>query len=275
MSFQVYTPAYPLHRFVRYFYSPTGKLPYREDKVMPSPQTDLKINFGDGFVAKRAEGAGTFAIDHKGWFMGIWDQYHTVVWPNDPDFIGVTFWPGGAHALMGIDINAVHNQFVPLDAIWGSFTDELRERLYEAPGYQARFALLERLLTARIDRTTKFEKIAPALSALRSGHAVAERSFTQKHLISLFNCVAGVPPKRLARLYRIQEVIDAIDQAHPIRWTAVAQDFLFADQAHFNKEFKFFTGHTPRDYLNRRKRVITETPEHAVHTRLLPTASDG
>jgi AraC-like DNA-binding protein len=270
MSFQGYTPAYPLNRFVRYFYSPTGRMPYREEKVLPSPQTDLKINFGGRFVARRADGEASL-VDPRGWFMGVWDQYHTVVWPDDPDFIGVAFWPGGAHALMGIDMDAVHNQFVPLEAIWGGFADELRERLYEAGGAQARFALLERLLTARIDRTAKFEKIAPALKALQSGQAV-ERGFSHKHLISLFNSVVGVPPKRLARLHRIQEVIDAVEQARPISWTAVAQDFLFADQAHFNKEFKFFTGHTPGDYLNRRRRVVMEAPEHAVHTRLLPTA---
>jgi hypothetical protein len=277
MSFRVHTPAYPLNRFVRYFYSPTGKMPYREEKVLPSPQTDLKINFGGSFTAKRPGDAEAFTVDPRGWFMGVWDQYHTVVWPDDPDFIGVSFWPGGAHALLGIDINALHNQLVPLDDLWGSFTGELRERLFEAGGPQARFALLERLLTARIDHATKFEKIAPTLQALRSadiltgrGQAVPLPDFTPKHLISLFNSVVGVPPKRLARLHRIQEIIDAIDRPHPLRWTAVAQDFLFSDQAHFNKEFKFFTGHTPGDYLNRRKRVFDEAPEHAIYTRLLP-----
>lgn len=277
MSFQVHTPAYPLNRFVRYFYSPTGKMPYREEKVLPSPMTDLKINFGGSFTAKRPDSNEAFDIDRKGWFMGVWDQYHTVVWPDDPDFIGVTFWPGGAHALLGIDINALHNQLVALDDLWGSFTAELRERLYEAGTPHARFVLLERLLTARIVPTTKFEKIAPTLHALRSADALTERGrapslpdFTPKHLISLFNSVVGVSPKRLARLYRIQEVIDAIDRPRPMTWTAVAQDFLFSDQAHFNKEFKFFTGHTPGDYLSRRQRVVNEAPEHAVYTRLLP-----
>lgn len=279
MSFQAHTPGYPLNRYVRYFYAPTGRLPYREDKVLPSPQTDLKINFGGGFLAKRPGDTEFFAVDPKGWFMGIWDQYHSVVWPDDPDFIGISFWPGGAHSLLGIDVNAVHNQLVPLDDIWGRFAGDLRERLYEAGGVQARFALLERLLTARLDHAAKFEKIAPALQSLRAGNGLSEPGiisplpeFTPKHMISLFNCVVGVSPKRLARLYRIQEVIDRIDGVRPLRLTAFAQDFLFSDQAHFNKEFKFFTGHTPGDYLSRRRRVFSESPEHAVHTRLLPVA---
>lgn len=277
MSFQVYTPASPLNRFVRYFYSPTGKLPYREEKVLPSPQTDLKINFAGSFTAKRPGDSKAFTVDPKGWFMGVWDQYHSVVWPEDADFIGVSFWPGGAYGLLGIDINAAHNQLIPLDALWGHFTEELRERLHEAGDPQARFILLDRLLTARIIHAAKFEKIAPALQALRfsdalagCGRVVPLPDFTPKHLISLFNSVVGVSPKRLARLYRIQEVIDAVDHARPMSWTAVAQDFLFSDQAHFNKEFKFFTGHTPGDYLNRRKRVVSEAPEHAAYTRLLP-----
>lgn len=277
MSFQAYTPGYPLNRYVRYFYAPTGTMPYREEKVLPSPQTDLKINFGGGFLAKRPGDAEFFAVDPRGWFMGVWDQYHTVVWPDDPDFIGVSFWPGGAHSLLGIDVNAVHNQLVPLDDVWRRFAGELRERLYGAGGVQARFVLLERLLMARLDRAAKFEKIAPALEAFRADNGLGEHGdlfplpdFTPKHMISLFNCVVGVPPKRLARLYRIQQVIDAVDGKRPSSWTSVAQDFLFSDQAHFNKEFKFFTGHTPGDYLARRRRVFSEAPEHAVHTRLLP-----
>lgn len=277
MSFRVYTPTYPLNRFVRYFYCPTGKMPYREEIVLPSPGTDLKINFGGTFIAKGAEDAQAFTVSPKGWFMGVWDQYHSVVWPDHADFIGVSFWPGGAHALLGVDINAVRNSLVNLEDLWGGFTEELRERLYMAGEQQARFNLLERLLTARINHTTKFEKIARTLEALRlKGDNLSEYpdtvpmpDFTSKHLISLFNCVVGASPKRLARLYRIQHVINAIDQARPVTWTTIAQDFLFSDQAHFNKEFKFFTGTTPSDYLTRRKRVFDVSPEHAAHTRLL------
>ena len=277
MSFLVHTPAYPLNRYVRFFYSPAGPMPYREEKVLPSPQTDLKINFGGSFWAKRPGDDAAFEVDCKGWFMGVWDQYHTVTWPDDADFIGVSFWPGGAHGLLGIDINVMHNQLVSLQDLWGAFAGELRERLYEAGGYEARFMLLDRILTTRIAHATKYEKIAPVLKALRYGDTDGDRSnvgrmadFTPKHLISLFNSVVGVPPKRLARLYRIQEIIDVVDGKRPLNWTSVAQDFLFSDQAHFNKEFKYFTGHTPGDYLARRKRVVLDAPDHAIYTRLLP-----
>jgi len=279
MSFKVYVPAYPLNRFVRLLYGPAGELPYREEKVLPSPQTDLKINFGGSFRTRRPGDSDACEVDGKGWFMGVWDQYHHVVWPKDANFVGVSFWPGGAHALLGIDINAIHNRMVPLEDLWGAFAGELRERLYEASGPDARFALLERLLTARIAHDAKYEKIAPALNALRYADAIDGRSrigpvpdFTPKHVISLFNTVVGVSPKRLARLCRIQEVIDMVDGKRPLNWTSVAHDFLFSDQAHFNKEFKFFTGHTPGDYLARRKNVAIDSPNHAIHTRLLPMA---
>ncbi len=278
MSFDVYTPASPLNRFVRYLYSPKGPMPYSEEKVLPSPQTDMKINFGGRFRAKHPGASTSFAIDPNGWCMGVWDQYHTVIWPQDPDFIGVSFRPGGAYALLGVDVSVLHNQLIPMESLWGASFGQLRERLYASPTPQARFVLLEQLLTARLHHHAHMEKIAPALFALQAGHGLIEigglqqsANVTQKHLITMFNRVAGASPKRMARLYRLQSLIDSIEHTRPVSWTTVAQDFMFSDQAHFNKEFKHFTGNTPGEYLAQRKSVLSRTPEHAVHKRLLPT----
>jgi AraC-like DNA-binding protein len=38
-----------------------------------------------------------------------------------------------------------------------------------------------------------------------------------------------------------------------MNWTAVAHECGFHDQAHFNREFKRFTGVTPSEFLARRE----------------------
>ena len=276
MSFLVHYPAPPLSAFVEYFYSPAGPMPYAIEKVMPMPCADLKINFGDPFHARRAgEGAATEAL-RDSWCMGLWDEYHTVTWPTNPDYIGVRFRPGGGFAVLGVEADELANQVVALDAVLGRFAGEVRERLYEAGGAQARFQVLEALLTRAIRRWPDSGRIAPALTALAESHGHVQvgdlaqsAGVSQKHLITLFNRIIGVPPKTLARLYRLQYLLDTVDIARPVVWTEVAQDHLYFDQAHFNKDFKRFTGHTPGEYLALRRRVAAETPDHAGHTRLL------
>ncbi len=275
MSFLVHQPGPPLSAFVEYFYSPAGPMPYAAEKVMPAPCADLKINFGDAFRAWRT-GGGQAEVLRDSWCMGLWDEYHTVAWPAAPDYVGVRFRPGGAFAVLGVEAHELSNRVVALDAVMGRFAEEVRERLYEANGPAARFLALETLLTGAIRRWPDASRIAPALKALADshghmhvGHLSSAAGISQKHLITLFNRMIGVPPKTLARLYRLQHVLDTVDIARPVIWTEVAQDHLYFDQAHFNKDFKRFTGHPPGEYLALRRRIATETPDHAGHTRLL------
>ncbi len=276
MSFVVHFPSAPLSAFVECFYACAGPMPFAVEKVMPAPYADLKINFGDAFRARRADDGQVSEGLTESWCMGVWDEFHTITWPESPDFIGVRFRPGGAYAVLGVEVGELANSIVALDAVLGRFAGEVRERLYEAGSTEARFAVLDAMLTSAIRRRPDSGRIFPALKVLETSHghvAVADLAevsdMSQKHLITLFNRLIGVPPKTMARLYRMQHVIDTLDIGQPVMWTSVAQDHLYFDQAHFNKDFKRFTGHTPGEYLGLRRRIASEAPGHAGHTRLL------
>ncbi|MBA3678170.1 MAG: helix-turn-helix transcriptional regulator [Sphingosinicella sp.] len=252
-------------------------MPYRREYVMPGPRMDLKFNFG-GTVSARRAGANRWEPQSgQGWCMGLWDEYHSVCWPADVDYIGVSFRPGGFFALFGIDAHELGNETVAVDALLGPFALELRERLAEAPNVQARFALLENMLAARLPHARRVDRIAPALEILNRHHGMvriadlaAASDVSKKHLVTLFNRIVGIPPKRLALLYRVQHLLGAIETGEPRLWTEFAQDFDYYDQAHFNKDFKRATGHTPARYVERRRQAQTANPDHAKHFRLLP-----
>ena len=58
----------------------------------------------------------------------------------------------------------------------------------------------------------------------------------------------------MARVYRFARAILAIDARHPVDWSRLAHAAGYFDQAHFSKEFRDFTGHTPTAYLALRRR---------------------
>jgi transcriptional regulator GlxA family with amidase domain len=58
----------------------------------------------------------------------------------------------------------------------------------------------------------------------------------------------------MARIYRFARVILSVDARNPVDWPQLAQAAGYFDQAHFSKEFKDFTGHTPTAYLALRRR---------------------
>jgi methylphosphotriester-DNA--protein-cysteine methyltransferase len=170
-----------------------------------------------------------------------------------------------------------------LDAIWGYFATEIRERLYAMPTLKERFALLEELLLARLSdglakHSQDFQTIQYALAQLSQRHGALSIKtlsdtigISQNHLTTQFKKLVGGTPKEIARLYRFQHVLQSIDPLNPVDWTRVAHQALYYDQSHFNKDFTAFTGHTPTEYLRLRQQVYVESPQHAWYFRALPT----
>jgi AraC-like DNA-binding protein len=191
--------------------------------------------------------------------------------------VGVSFKPGGAYRFLHLPLSELQNQVVSLDAIWGGFAAEIRERLYLAPTIQARFALLEELLLARLREAPQGLKavqyavgeVARVHGALSIRELSNRVGMSQKHLITQFRKMVGCTPKELARLYRFAQVLEGIDPIQPVDWTLVAHQFYFHDQSHFIRDFKEFTGHTPTDYLRLRRQMHDEHPDRAGISRLL------
>jgi AraC-like DNA-binding protein len=278
-----YTPAAPLNAYVDHLYYLDVLLPYPREKIMPDAGLDLKINLGGPIRAYKPGQTEPFMIGSDSWGVGLWSAYHVVDWPQDIQFFGVAFKPGGAYPFLRVPLSELHDGVISLDEIWGYFAREIRERLYDMPTIKDRFALLEQLLLARLSETLArdtqdFQTVHYALAQLDARHgalsikALSDQiGISQNHLKTQFKRLVGGTPKEIARLYRFQHVLQSIDPLNPVDWTQVAHQSFYYDQSHFNKDFTAFTGHTPTDYLRLRRQVYAESPQHAWYFRALPT----
>jgi AraC-like DNA-binding protein len=278
MTFISHIPAPPLNFYIKSLYYPIESLPLPREKILPLPTLDLKINFGGGFQVYDVDQSEPFTTLTDSWVLGLWTTYHIVDWPADLQYVGVSFKPGGAYPFLRLPLSELQNQIVSLDAIWGPFAAELRERLYAAPTIQARFALLEQFFLARLCEAPpglKAVRYAAAKIARQHGTlSIRELSesmgMSQKHLIVQFKQMVGCTPKELGRLYRFADILASIDLTQPVDWTWVAHQFYFHDQSHFIRDFREFSGHTPSDYLRLLRQLHAEKPDRTKHLRLLP-----
>jgi methylphosphotriester-DNA--protein-cysteine methyltransferase len=90
------------------------------------------------------------------------------------------------------------------------------------------------------------------------------------HLAQRFKELIGVTPKRLARSQRFASTMLAIDPAELIDWGDVAASAGYFDQAHFGHEFREFTGLTPTQYIEARRRFLREHPGSVLDGWSLP-----
>ena len=270
-------PSPPLNAYVEFLYYQESRL-YPREKKYPMPNVHMLINFGGTIQVHDAYRAEPFATIDECSVIGTWDKCHVITWPLNIQIFGVCFKPGAAYSFMKFPLSEVRNQFVSLDAIWGDFASEMRERLDAPPTIQARFALLEQLLLARLGEAPHgLDIVRYSVAEIARQHGVLSIralsdaiGISQKHLITQFKRMVGVSPKELAGLLRLKHVFSMINPAQPVDWGLLAQQAGYYDQAHFNKDFKAFLGHSPTDYLRLRRQLYAKFPEQDLYLRTLP-----
>jgi AraC-like DNA-binding protein len=271
MTYLSYIPAPPLNAYIDDLYYLDGPSSYPRQKVLPVASSNLMINLGDPFDVYEPDQVKPFITCTTSWWVGIWNTYHSVDWPPNVKFFGVHFKPGGAYPFLQFPLSEMNSQVVPLDAVWGYQAGEIHERLQAMPTVEAGFALMERLLAARFHEAPyPMALVRHAVGEIAQHHgslsirALSDQiGFSQNHLGNQFKRFVGVPPKEVARFYRFAYVLRSIDSTQYIDLTRLAHQTRFYDQSHFNRDFVAFTGHSPTEYIQLRRRVEAENPEHA------------
>jgi len=272
-------PSPPLNTFIDYFYYIDGAMPYRREKVLPTGWLDLEVNLGSAIQIYDASGSKSVATCVESWWVGVWSTYGTVEWPLNIQLMGIHFKPGGAYPFLNFPLSELHNQIISADAIWGGFAAELRERLCAAPSIQARLALFEQILLTRLCDTPHGQnavrygvaEIAQHNGALPIKALSEHMGISQNQLLTQFKRMVGISPKALARLYRLKHILRSIDPTQAVDWTQLAHQSGYYDQAHFSKDFRAFTGHSPTDYLQLRRQSYATNPQRDRLVHILPT----
>jgi len=181
------------------------------------------------------------------------EPYVTDIAAEEPA-MAIHFRPGGALPFFGIPLSDLEDASVGLDEIWGRAGHELHERLIVADSVAARFDLLEQFLLARARfSVSRHPGVAAALAAIEANPSIRMTELRHlaglptKPMISQFRAEVGLAPKAYARIRRLQAALRRLDGG-TVSGAAIATDIGYFDQAHFLREFRSFTGMTPKQY---------------------------
>ncbi|MET0207055.1 MAG: helix-turn-helix domain-containing protein [Thermoleophilaceae bacterium] len=197
------------------------------------------------------------AARHASFVAALQDTYALVEHDGFQHGIEVRLTPQGAHALFGLAMHELTNRVVELDELLGRGADELVGRLWDLPGWEPRFELLDGLIGARVaEARPPSTAVAWAWRRLREtrgrvavGGLAEELGWSHRRLIARFREQVGMPPKTIGRVLRFEHVSRALMEAPEPRLVEVALDCGYYDQAHLNRDFRQFAGTTPSAFL--------------------------
>ena len=225
---------------------------------VPHPSLTLIVNLGEP-IRVSAPGAPSSTANHDSFLAGLHDAFVVVGATGPMRCVEARLTPAGARVLLGRPLGDLANRTVDLGDLLGRDADELAERMDAAPGWAARFVLLEEVLLGRTEAWTNRDGVLWAWRQLRisDGRArvadlAVEVGWSRKHLTARFRTELGLPPKAVARVLRFDAAVRAIDGSRRPSWADIAHRCGYADQAHLNRDFRAFAGTTPGDFLRRR-----------------------
>jgi AraC-like DNA-binding protein len=260
-------PAPPLDRFIDDIYCLTGIPRHRRMNVPPMPSAHLFVNLGEPVRLFDSDPSVPPAVFADGWFMGVWTRRFLVEYPTRVRVAGVHFKPWGMSPFTAMPASELRDRWAPVDAVWQRSVDRIRNQAGGPASAAGTLRVLEEVLRSRLAEGPSRGlglvqhtggQLAASHGGLPVGALADAAGVSGNHLATQFKSHVGVTPKRVARIYRFARLIWSVDAPRAVDWPGLAQTAGYFDQAHFGKEFKAFTGHTPTEYLALRHRFPAE-----------------
>jgi AraC-like DNA-binding protein len=204
-------------------------------------------------------------------FMALAAGLHTgpavIAHDGSEHTVSLELTPAGARSLLGLPAAELAGAVVDLEELVGPQVGKLAERMAVGPGWHARFAVLDEVLTRCAGRTAEaddsmayaWRRLVGSGGAVRVAELADEIGYSRRQLTKLFTREYGLTPKQAARVVRFERSwlllrgLERSQRHSPHRdrlsLAKVAIKCGYYDQAHMAREWNDLAGCPPSAWL--------------------------
>lgn len=193
----------------------------------------------------------------RSFLAGLHDVHVFTEYEGEQCGLQVNFTLLGAYRFLNLTMSDIANRCLDLgDLLGASEVELLVDALQDAEDWPTRFDLMDHFLLERLGRGRPMSPdIAWALKSLQTSHGARsigalsrDLSCSRKTLIQRFHAQIGLSPKSVASILRFAFAVERIRTADEESWADLAIACGYYDQAHFNRDFRRYSGRTPREF---------------------------
>ncbi len=255
MEYKTYSPSPVLAPLVRLFWSLEADATAIAEKqtIVPDGCMEMIIHYGDPYQQFSENG---IILQPRSFVFGQIIRPLQISPTGRTGMVAVRFHPEGFAPFFTGSLQAMENRAVPLTELFGEEGDRLTQEILSALSIDNRIAILENFLINRLTSPHSIDAITKsgvgALLESKGQLSVAELAehveINRRKLERKFATVIGLSPKQLSKMIRLQSTLRALRSKTFPDLTTLALESGYFDQAHFIKDFREFTGISPKQF---------------------------
>jgi AraC-like DNA-binding protein len=215
-------------------------------KIIPDGFPEIIFHFGDPY---RINLNDAWEIQTNSLLAGQISKYFFLENTGKSSMLGIKLKPAALASIIGIDMETLTDKVYalprPLMDLGTAISNagNFEDRISAANQYFAEFKDHE--LNRPIDKALKMIFETKGLvTVTEMANAVG---LSERQLERLFKKHVGLSPKFYCRIIRFRSIFQLHEQGDP-SWLDLAYEAGYADQSHFIRNFKAFTGDDPTSY---------------------------
>ncbi len=254
-TFRVIQPSDILKPFIRYYWilqsSSSGSVSQR---TLPMGCASLVFHRGERLkVTNRDE------LQPRSFICGQESGYSEIIATGNIEMIVVVFQPHTAKMFFGMPVNILRDRNVALSDIGDMALLDLAKKIEDCEDQDACIDLIESYLCKRLIHETSYHlprlaEVIRYINNSRQGNikTLADIAcLSEKQFSRIFSENIGTTPKDFMRIVRLQRTLSIMQHNQGIGFAQLSYECGYTDQSHMIKEFKLFSGYTPKEYIAR------------------------
>lgn len=258
MNYQTFQPSSDLSSLIKCYWTLEVPAEFNSEKQRVVPDGCMELIFILGDDIKRYTSETDFIIQPRAIVVGqITEPF--IIQPVDyVHCFAVRFYPYSVPNFITTPLKNLENKETPIAEIFEQSTaDELEQKIIHAVNTQQRIRVIEAFLLNKLNEKVTLDNIVKAtvdmlletsgsspIKSILKDDLSKRRQLERKFLNQI-----GLSPKQLGKVVRLQTALKLILNQKTENFTKIAYESEYYDQNHFIKDFKEFTGITPKEFL--------------------------
>jgi AraC-like DNA-binding protein len=218
-------------------------------KIIPDGFPEIIFHFADPY---RINLQDSWMVQGQSLLAGQITKYFFLENSGRASIFGIKLKPTALTHLFGIQMDLYNDDVANLNTVSCSELMDLEEEVRKQVDHESRVAICDNFF-GKFSPSSKI-KVDEAVAMIMEAHGavtVKEISellgITERQLERLFKKYVGLSPKLYSRIIRLAEIFQLYEKGDQ-SWASLAYSGGFADQSHFIRNFKAFTGEDPSQY---------------------------